>query len=104
MGIDAVHLNGAMTGVQDYNVQHQEATKMMLDQSHLQNVATKKADEKQHQVQNKDDADKSGSHYDARDKGNGTYAGDGGMFRKKKESESDGRVIPIQSGGFDMKI
>lgn len=106
MAIDAVHLNGAMTGVQDYtNMKHHEESKVFLDQSHIMNEVNKGADDKSRQVINKDNSSKADNHTDARDGGNGTYAGDGGMFRKKKsEPPADGKVIPKHSSGFDMKI
>lgn len=106
MSIDAVHLNGAMTGVQDYaNMRHHEDGKVHIEQSNIMNEVNKGAEDKSHQVVNKDNSAKADNHTDARDGGNGTYAGDGGMFRKKKEKTPvDGRVIPKRSGSFDMKI
>ena len=106
MAIDAVHLNGAMTGVQDYtSMKHHEESKVMLDQSNIQNQVDKDVDDKSHQVINKDNSSKAENHADARDGGNAAYGGDGGMFRKKnKEEPKDGKVVPKHNGSFDMKI
>lgn len=106
MSIDAVHLNGAMTGVQDYTtMKHHEEGKVHLDQSNIMNEVNKGAEDKSHQVVNKDNSAKADNQTDARNGGNGTYAGDGGMFRKKKDAvPEDGKVVPKHTGGFDMKI
>ena len=45
-----------------------------------------------------------GKNFDAREKGNGHYAGDGGRNRRKEEKEKDGKVVLKGRGGFDMKI
>ena len=105
MAIDAVHLNGAMTGIHDYNtMKHQEASKTVLDQSNFQNQFNQKVDNKQHQVQTKDNAESGSQKFDARDKGNNEYAGDGGKQRKDKNENPDGKVVPHARMSFDMKI
>lgn len=106
MGIDAVHLNGAMTGISDYtNMRQQEESKVFLDQSNIQNQFNQKVDNKLNQVQQKEDTENRKGKFDAKEKGNGTYFGDGG--RKKKEEEKakqERKASPYLGGGFDMKI
>ena len=40
--------------------------------------------------------------HDAKEKGNGSYQGDGG--RNRKQVEPEGRVVKKPEGGFDMKV
>ena len=40
--------------------------------------------------------------FDAREKGKGSYQGDGGKRRNPKQA--DGRVVVKPEGGFDIKI
>lgn len=106
MGIDAVHLNGAMTGVQDYaNMRHQEDSKGMLNQANFQNQFNQKVDNKMNQIQSKEDLDNQNKKFDAREKGGNSYAGDGGERRNKKEEDAKSEVrAPYLGGSFDMKI
>lgn len=109
MGIDAIHLNGAMTGVQDYNVlRHQEETRGLLNQTNYQNQFNQKVENKMNQVQSKEDLENQNRKFDAKEKGDNSYSGDGGK-RRDRESEKDGTVRvktikPSVGGGFDMKI
>lgn len=103
MGIDAVHLNGAMTGVQDYtNMRHQEENKGMLNQINFQSQHNQKVEEKMNQIQSKEDLDNSNNKFDARDKGSNAYSGDGGGRRKKEEAKQV--KAPYLGGSFDIKI
>lgn len=106
MGIDAIHLNGAMTGIQDYNtMRNAEEGKVFLDQNNFQNQFNQRVEEKINQVQQKDDAENQPGKFDAKEKGNGTYAGDGGRKRKEEErAKQERKATPYLGGGFDMKI
>lgn len=105
MGIDAVHLNGAMTGVHDINVmKHLEEAKTVLDQTNYQNQFNQKVDNKLNQVQSKENMENRHQKMDAKDKGNGTYFGDGGQNRQKQDKEQERKATPHLGGGFDMKI
>ncbi len=105
MGIDAIHLNGAMTGVQDYNsLRHQEDTKGMLNQTNFQNQFEQKVDNKLNQVQSKDNTDNQNRKFDAKEKGGNSYDGDGGQHRKQEKNEKNPVRAPYLGGGFDMKI
>jgi hypothetical protein len=53
------------------------------------------------QVRAKDDAGKSNTEHDAKEKGKNFYYGDGGKNKKKKE---EGKVIVKGSKSFDLKI
>jgi len=106
MGIDAIHLNGAMTGVQDYNtLRHQEESKAMLNQTNFQNQFNNKVENKLNQVQSKEDMDNKNRKFDAKEKGNNSYSGDGGKNRGSNDNERENNVRPpYVGGGFDMKI
>ena len=107
MGIDAVHLNGAMTGVQDYNAMRQhEDMRMMMDHTNFQHQIDQNVDEKLNQVQEKDKGEFRHPKFDAKEKGNNAYDGDGGKGRDKHGEEKEKPQIkaPFLGGGFDMKI
>ena len=57
---------------------------------------------KARQVQQHDEMNNKGKRFDAKEKGNGSYAGDGG--RRRKKSEQDGKVTLESRGGFDIKL
>ena len=107
MGIDAVHLNGAMTGVQDYNtMRHHEDIRGMMDQTNFQNKFNQEVDNKLNQVQEKDKGEFRNQKFDAKEKGNNAYDSDGGKHRKQEEEEHKKHEVkaPFLGGGFDMKI
>ena len=106
MGIDAVHLNGAMTGIQDYNTmrQHEEA-RTFMDQTNFHDQVNHRVDEKLNQVQEKDKGEFRNQKFDAKEKGNGSYDGDGGRGHKHHDEKEKPEVkAPGLGGGFDMKI
>ena len=106
MGIDAVHLNGAMTGVQDYNNMRQhEDMRGIMDQTNFQNQFNREVDNKLNQVQEKDKSEFRNQKHDAKEKGNGSYSGDGGRNRKIDKKEQENQVkAPYLGGSFDLKI
>lgn len=106
MSIDAIHLNGAMTGIQDYNaMRNTEEGKVFLDQNNFQNQFNQRVDDRLNQVQQKDDAENQSGKFDAKEKGNGSYFGDGGKKRKEEErAKQERKATPYLGGGFDMKI
>ena len=56
------------------------------------------------QIQQQDNSQKSENRTDPRQKGNNTYAGDGGRNRKKHDRQSDGKVIQKGISHFDMSV
>ena len=89
MGIDAVHLNGAMTGIQDYNSMRQhEDMRAMMDHTNFQKQIDQNVDEKLNQ-----------------EKGNNSYDGDGGKHRQNNKEEKQKQIkAPYLGGSFDLKI
>ncbi|MDO4303097.1 MAG: hypothetical protein Q4D94_04225 [Bacillota bacterium] len=103
MTISRVELQGQLTRAQDFTtIKHNEDNKAAVDQTNFQRQFDQSIDNKLRQVQHGDQAENQGKKFDAKEKGNGTYSGDGGRNRKKEEK--DGRVVLKGQGGFDIKI
>lgn len=104
MAIGQVELNTAMSRIQDYTTQkHNESQKGFVDQTNFQTQFQKEITNNMKQVNQGEQAENRNKKFDARDKGNGEYQGDGGKNRKRKENP-DGRVVAKTSSSFDMKI
>lgn len=105
MTISRVELQGQVTRAQDFTTLKQnEDNKGIVDQSNFQRQFDRSVDNRLHQVHQGDRAENEGKRFDAKEKGNGSYEGDGGRKRKKEEKEKDGRVILKHQGSFDVKI
>lgn len=82
-------------------VKQNEDMKGFVDQSNIQ-VAEKKANEIKHEtVVKQDNADKKQNKFDAKEKGNNEYYGNGSQKRKRQE---EGKVTLKGKSGFDVKI
>lgn len=107
MAISPLELNGTVSRTQDFTtIKHNEDNKGNLDQSNIQNQFHKEIEVKTKQVHNAEDAENTSYRYDAKEKGNGQYSGDGGKQREKddKERKKEGKVIIKGQGRFDIKI
>lgn len=105
MTISRVELQGQVTRAQDFTtIKHNEDNKVTVDQTNIQRQFDQNVDNRLRQVNQSDQAENRQKRFDAKEKGNGTYSGDGGKRRKKEEKEEDGRVVLKGRGGFDMKI
>lgn len=103
MTISRVELQGQLTRAQDFTtIKHNEDNKGMVDQTNFQNQFEQKVETKAHQVQQGEQAENMEKRFDAKEQGNGSYAGDGG--RKRKKAEPDGKVFLKGQKSFDMKI
>ncbi len=104
MAIGQVDLNHAMTRIQDFTTQrHNEDQRGLVEQNHLQGQFHKELNTSMRQVVKPDQTEYQNKKFDAKDKGNGQYSGDGGKHRKKNQS-SGGRVPHRAETGFDIKI
>ena len=102
MAIGAIELT-TISRTHDYStIKHNEDNKGILQQSQLGVDRKHEIEHNTKQVTRKEDAMWQQKKFDAKDKGNGAYQGDGGQKRKK---EADGKVI-AKGGytGFDIKI
>ncbi len=105
MRISRVELEGQVTRAQDFTtIKHNEDNKTMVNQAAIQRQFDQNVDTRLRQVNQSDQAENQVKRFDAKEKGNGTYSGDGGKRRKKVEKEEDGKVVLKGRGGFDMKI
>ncbi|MBR4768609.1 MAG: hypothetical protein IK088_06500 [Lachnospiraceae bacterium] len=105
MAISRVEFNGQTLNAQNFtNIKHNEDSKVLLDQSNINQVTEQRADERVHHVNDPDASDTHERQQDASEKGKNEYAGDGGKNRRKKQE--DGRVfVKGQApGGFDLKV
>lgn len=105
MTISRVELQGQVARAQDFTtIKHNEDNKVNVDQTNIQRQFDQNVDIKLRQVNQKEQTQNQEKRFDAKEKGNGTYAGDGGKRRKKEEKEKDGTVMLKSRGGFDIKI
>lgn len=105
MTISRLELQGQVTRAQDFtNIKHNEDNKGMINQANFQNQFDQTVETRVRQVRKQDQTENKEKRYDAKEKGGGSYAGDGGRRRRKEESEGDGRVFLKGQGGFDIKI
>lgn len=103
MALGAIEL-ATIARSQDYsNIKHNENNKVITDQSNVVEQVQKEVESKTRQVQDSEDPQWHNKKFDAKEKGDGKYSGDGGKNRRKKQEE-DGKVTLKGRGGFDMKI
>lgn len=104
MGVSLVELNGMVGRTQDYSsIKQNEDNRPYIEQSNLHVRQEKKEDTNANTVHHADDTEGKKMQSDAREKGNGTYAGDGGRNRKK-QCMADGKVIKKGQSHFDMSV
>lgn len=95
---------GTVARSQDYTmIKQNEDNKNIAQQSVLVQDKQKEDTQKTKQVNQTDDTQWQQKKFDAREKGSGSYEGDGGR-KRKREKEPDGKVVVKGRGGFDIKI
>ena len=105
MTISRVELQGQVTRAQDFTtIKHNEDNKVAVNQTNIQREFGQAVDLKLHQVNQGEQTENHRKKFDAKEKGNGTYSGDGGRKRKKEDKPAAGRNTYGGMGGFDMKI
>lgn len=103
MALGAIEL-ATIARSQDFTtIKHGEDYKGVAQQTSLAQNMQREAEHKTRQVTDSTAAEWQKKKSDARDKGNGSYNGDGGSRRKKKQ-EPDGRVMVKGRESFDIKI
>ena len=87
MAISPLMFNGSVTRMQDVTqVKHNEDMKGVVDQTNFQNAFHKQIDHKLNQVHQSDNAENRQKKFDAKDKGDNEYSGDGGKRRKSDKN------------------
>lgn len=103
MAISPILLNATIQQTNDVlQNQTRQIEKGMVDQGNIYAKEVKQEQQKARQVVRSDQAILKEERFDAKEKGNGSYQGDGGRNRKKQSE--DGRVITKPEGGFDIKV
>ncbi len=104
MAISPLLFNGSVSRMQDVTqFKQNEDMKGMVDQNNFQNTFHKQIDNRLNQVHQSDNAENRQKKFDAKDKGDNEYSGDGGKKRRRDE-QADGKVIAKTHSGFDMKV
>ena len=103
MAISPIEYNGMVGRTQDFSaVRHNEEQKGLVDQSNFQTQFEQEVKQNTSTVRKQDNADQKQRKFDAKDKGDGEYTGDGGRSRKKGSGKET--VISKSQGGFDIKV
>lgn len=103
MAVSTIVLNGTIQQTNDVLLNHtREQHKSALDQGHILSQEVRQEQQKAQRVVHSDESRFRQERFDAKEKGNGSYQGDGG--RNRKRQSEDGRVITKPEGGFDIKI
>lgn len=103
MAISPILLNGTIQQTNEVlQNQTKETHKAAMDQGNIYVQEQKHEHEKATKVMNPDKAVLYEEKYDAKEKGKGSYQGDGG--RKRKPHENEERCVERPEGGFDIKI
>ncbi|MCM1159974.1 MAG: hypothetical protein NC412_02015 [Roseburia sp.] len=106
MAITPIMFNATVQRTQDFTTMKQnEDNKGAVDQSNFQMKMEKEFKLQLSNVRTADNAEKKGDNSDAKEKGNGSYAGDGGRRRPgQKEINQKDKVLKKDGGHFDMSI
>lgn len=105
MAIGPVVLNGAISRTIDVTpIKHNEDNKGMVNQANFQMEFKKDVNNKLHRVNQSDDTSKNQSKFDAKEKGNGAYSGDGGKRKTIVHSVEDKVIEKRKNVNFDIRI
>ena len=106
MAITPIMFNATVQRTQDFTTMKQnEDNKGTIDQSNFQMKMEKEFKHQLSNVRTADNAEKKGDNSDAKEKGNGTYTGDGGRRRPgQNEASRKDRVLKKDGGHFDMSV
>lgn len=106
MSIRPVDLNGMIQRTQDVStVKQQQDNKPVVEQQVILSHETKQTERRLQQVNQAQEKENDGYRYDAKEKGNGHYEGNGSKKKNAKKGQKGEKVIQKnQSFGFDIKI
>ena len=103
MAVSTIVLNGTIQQTNDVLLNHtREQHKSALDQGHILAQEVHQEHQKAQRVVHSDESRFQQERYDAKEKGHGSYQGDGG--KRKNPEKKDGKVVKKYEGGFDIKI
>lgn len=106
MAIGFVEMQGQITRAQDFTaIKHNEDTKGMVEQANFGQQMTKQIERQVNRVNEGKQPEYQERKFDAKDKGDNEYKGDGGRSRKKKlEENPDGKVLMKKLSNFDFTV
>lgn len=88
---------------QDYTaIKHNEDNKGFVDQTNIGQQVQKDTEQRTKEVHSSDNSDWHTKQFDAREKGDNEYQGDGGNKRQKQKKHE--QVVVKGHQGFDMKV
>ena len=89
----------------DTTIKQNEDNKSAFNQMNLHQVKGKELEQKTKQVNESDNVNWHKKSFDAKDKGNGSYSGDGGKNRKNNpQNKKTEQMIVKGQEGFDIRI
>lgn len=101
MAINPINI-ATMARTQDYSIiKHNEDNRAVMTQMTMTDQEDKAAKIRSGQVVKKEKTKWHQKKFDAREKGDNEYSGDGGRMRKKHKVDC---VVPKEHEGFDIKI
>lgn len=93
----------SITRSQDYTtIKQNEDNKGFTDQMNIGHNIQKDTQQRTHEVHSSDNSDWHSRQFDAKEKGENEYSGDGGKRHKRDEKKD--RVVVNGHRGFDIKI
>lgn len=107
MSIRPVDFNGMIQRTQDVGtLKQQEDNKPAVQQYSIEVKQEKQEDSLAHKVQDTEGKENFEFRYDAKEKGNNSYDGDGKKRKRQKTgSEKEGKIFPRErKSNFDVKI
>ena len=105
MAVSPIVMNGMLPASQDISIIKQaDDSKAAIMQGNTEVRAERQAEEKVSTVREGDNVENNMKGFDAKEKGDNEYEGDGGMRRKKENQGFDGKVVIKNKGGFDITI
>lgn len=104
MAISPIDINIMQRSMDVAQIKHNTDAKPVVEQANLVIQTDKNIQQRTEQVVTGDNATKSNTEHDARQKGKNFYFRNEKEKKKKKEEESDGKVTVRRPTSFDMKI
>ncbi|MBD5449404.1 MAG: hypothetical protein HDR28_04465 [Lachnospiraceae bacterium] len=106
MAIGLVEMHGQITRAQDFtSIKHNEDSKGMVEQANFGQQMTKQVEKQVNRVNKGDQPEYHERKFDAKDKGDNEYHGDGGKNKKKKTvKDPDGKVLMKRADHIDFSV
>lgn len=106
MAIGFIEMQGQITTAPDYTtIKHHEDNKVVVEQANFVQQMEKQLERQTSRVNQGEQVDYYNRQFDAKEKGDNEYQGDGGRNRKKHSKfEEDGKVLLKGVGNYDVSL